>query len=250
MDDLVLEKLWEEKAADYVPEELWEEKGPDYIAPYDEVLGRVARWLEAYLQGLWDLTTAIKHPWFLARKAGLRAWSKYEARLRLNPFYREKYTLADYFELNLVESMRKHGEAEVKDPFWSDFISFMTQTEGPQFWRRTLDRAALKPAQHQLVHRLFCFLWDREGVPFEFWTYPAMEAFLTEILIEKRANANSVRTGNLRQLVKRLKLQKSSHVIVRQFVGEQIARFDNEAAAAAGWPKDDVIEYIEKHVKM
>ena len=113
---------------DLDPEKLWEEKGPDYIAPYDEVLDRVARWLEADLQELWDRNTAIKHPWFLARKAGLRAWSEHEAELRLNPFYREKYTLADYCELKLVERMQNHGDAELKDPYWTDFLSFKTQT--------------------------------------------------------------------------------------------------------------------------
>ena len=126
---------------DLDPEKLWEDKGADYIAPYDEVLERVARWLEADLQELWDRNTTFKHPWFLARNAGLRAWSYYEADLRLKPFYREKYTLADYCEFKLVERMQTHGEAEVKDPSWSDFISFKTQTEGPQFWRRTLDKS-------------------------------------------------------------------------------------------------------------
>ena len=235
---------------DFDPEKLWEDKGGDYIAPYTEVLERVARWIESDLQELWNCNTTLKHPWFFARNAGLRAWSKHEAEMRLNPFYREKYALDDYRELKLVEGMQMHGDAKVKDPYWSDFTSFMTQTEGPQFWRRILDRAELKPAQHQLVHRLFCFYWDRLFVPFEFWTYPAMEACLTEILMKKSAIADSVRAGNLRQLVKRLKLQKSSHVIVRQFGSEGIAPFDIEAAVAEGWPKDDLIEYVEKHVKI
>jgi hypothetical protein len=161
MDDLVPEKLWEEKAADFVPEKLWEEKGPDYIAPYDEVLGRVARWLEAYLQGLWDHNTTLKHPWFLARNAGLRAWSEHEAELRLNPFYREKYTLADYLELNLVERMQMHGDTELKSPYWADVISFQIQSEGLPFWHRVNERAKLKPVQHQAIHRLFCCYWDR-----------------------------------------------------------------------------------------
>ena len=192
----------------------------------------------------------MKHPWFFARNAGLRAWSKHEAEMRLNPFYREKYTLADYRELKLLEGMQKHGDAEVKDPYWSDFTSFMTQTEGTQFWRRILDRAKLKPAQHQLVHRLFCCYWDRLFVPFEFWAYPAMEACLTEILREKGAADSAVSEGNLRQLVARLKLKKSKHVIVRKFSAGKIERFDEKAAAAAGWPKGDLIEYVEKHVKM
>jgi hypothetical protein len=231
---------------DLDPEKLWEDKGADYIAPYDEVLERVARWIESDLQELWNCNTTLKHPWFLARNAGLRAWSEHEAELRLNPFYREKYTLADYLELNLIERMQRHGDMEVKDSIWADFTSSQTQTEGISFWGRIVEKAKLKPSQHQLVHRLFCCYWDRFFVPFEFWTYPAMEACLTEILMEKHAIADSVRVGNLRQLVKRLKLQKSSHIIVRQFVGEQLAPFDNEAAAAAGWPKDDLIEYVEK----
>ena len=93
---------------DLDPEKLWEDKGADYIAPYDEVLERVARWLEADLQELWNRNTTLKHPWFLARNAGLRAWSEHEAELRLNPFYREKYTLADY---RRVEPHRKDAEA-------------------------------------------------------------------------------------------------------------------------------------------
>jgi len=203
---------------DLDPEKLWEDKGADYIAPYDEVLERVARWIESDLQELWNCNTTLKHPWFLARNAGLRAWSEHEAELRLNPFYREKYTLADYLELNLIERMQRHGDMEVKDPIWADFTSSQTQTEGISFWGRIVEKAKLKPSQHQLVHRLFCCYWDRFFVPFEFWTYPAMEACLTEILMEKHDIGDSVRVGNLRQLAKILQMQKSSHIIVRQFV--------------------------------
>ena len=143
-------------------------QGADYIAPYDEVLERVARWIESDLQELWNCNTSLKHPWFLARNAGLRAWSEHEAELRLNPFYREKYTLADYLELNLVERMQNHGDMEVKDPIWADFTSSQTQTEGISFLGRIVEKAKLKPSQHQLVHRLFCCYWDRFFVPFEF----------------------------------------------------------------------------------
>jgi hypothetical protein len=223
---------------DLDPEKLWEDKGADYIALYDEVLERVASWLESDLQKVWDGNTFIKHPWFLARNAGLRAWSLYEANLRLRPFYREKYTLADYCEFKLLVGMQKH-EAEVKDPSWSDFLSFMTQTEGISFLNRIVEKAKLKPAQHQLVHRLFCCLWDREVVPFEFWTYSAMQVRFAEILTKKgAADTSSVSEGNLRQLVARFKLTKSRHVIVSKFVAGDFERFDGKAAAAAGLPKD------------
>ena len=223
---------------DLDPEKLWEDKGADYIAPYDEVLERVARWIESDLQELWNCNTSLKHPWFLARNAGLRAWSEHEAELRLNPFYREKYTLADYLELNLVERMQNHGDMEVKDPIWADFTSSQTQTEGISFWGRIVEKAKLKPSQHQLVHRLFCCYWDRLFVPFEFWTYPAMEACLTEILKSKGARYDSVSEGNLRQLVANFNLEKSRHVIVREFVAGSFPRFDEKAAAAAGLPID------------
>src|SRR5262245_56839112 len=194
---------------DLVPESLWEDKGADYIAPYNEVLGRVGRWIEADLQELWDRNTTTKHPWFFARKAGLRAWSRHEANQRVKPFYREKYTLADYLELNLLERIQINGGAELKDPYWTDFTSFKTQTEGLSFWQRIDEKAKLKPAQHQAVHRLFCCYWDRFDPPFEFWTYPAMVASFCEILKRKDANYNSVSEGNLRQLVARLDLEKS-----------------------------------------
>ena len=77
-----------------------------------------------------------------------------------------------------------------------------------------------------------------------------MEACLTEILREKGAADSAVSEGNLRQLVARLKLKKSKHVIVRKFSAGKIERFDEKAAAAAGWPKGDLIEYVEKLVKM
>jgi hypothetical protein len=223
---------------DLVPEKLWEEKGGDYIAPYNEVLDRVARWLEADLLDLWNRNTTIKHPWFLDRKAGLRAWSKHEAALRLNPFYREKYTIADYCELNLLERIQTHGDNELKDPYWADLIIFQTQNEGLPFLHRIGEKAKLKPIQHQAVHRLFCCYWDRFYVPFEFSTYPAMEACFIEILERKGVPCNSVSEGNLRQLVAKFKLKKSKHVIVRQFVAGKIKRFDEKAAAAAGLPKD------------
>ena len=40
---------------DLDPEKLWEDKGADYIAPYDEVLERVARWIESDLQEALEL---------------------------------------------------------------------------------------------------------------------------------------------------------------------------------------------------
>ena len=212
-----------------------------YIAPYDEVLGRVARWLEAYLQGLWDLTTAIKHPWFLARKVGLRAWSKYEARLRLNPFYQDHYTVADYCELSLLEKIQARGDTELKNPYWADVISFKIQSEGLPFWHRVSERAKLKKVQHQAIHRLFCCYWDRLDPPFEFWTYPAMAARFIEILKSKGAPCGSVSEGNLRQLVARFNLKKSQHIIVREFAAGRIKRFDEKAAVAAGLPKDAVL---------
>ena len=223
---------------DLDPEKLWEDKGADYIAPYDEVSERVARWLEADLQVLWDRTTHFKHPWFFTRKAGLRAWSHHEANQRLKPFYREKYTLADYLELNLLERIQMNGGAELKDPCWTDFTSFKTQTEGLSFWQRIDEKAKLQPEQHLAVHRLFCCYWDRFFVPFEFWTYPAMEAVLIDILKSEGAFDNSVSEGNLRQLVRRFNLKKSKHIIVSRFVVGKIERFDKKAAAAAGWPKD------------
>ena len=230
---------------DLDPEKLWEDKGGDYMAPHDEVLERVARWLEPDLQEVWDGNTCIKQPWFLARNAGLRAWSFYEADLRLKPFYREKYTLSDYCEFKLLAGMQKHGEAEVKDPYWSDFLSFMTQTEGISFWGRIVEKAKLKPAQHQLVHRLFCFLWDREVVPFEFWTYSAMQVRFAEILTKKgAADTSSVSAGNLRQLVARFKLTKSRHVIVSKFVAGNFERFDGKAAAAAGLPLPKGVDFV------
>jgi hypothetical protein len=226
------------KMDDLAPQNLWEEKGPDYSAPYDEVLGRVARWLEAERQELWDRNTAIKHPWFLSRKAGLRAWSKHEARLRLSPFYRDHYTAADYHELSLLEKIQNHGDRELKDPYWTDLISFKTQTEGLSFLDRITEKAKLKPVQHQAVHCLFCCCWDRFDPPFEFWTYPAMVARFCEILRSNGAADNSVSEGNLRQLVRRFNLKKSKHIIVSRFVAGKIERFDEKAAAAAGLPKD------------
>ena len=50
---------------DLDPEKLWEDKGADYIAPYDEVLERVARWIESDLQELWNRNTTLKHHGFL-----------------------------------------------------------------------------------------------------------------------------------------------------------------------------------------
>jgi hypothetical protein len=56
---------------DLDPEKLWEDKGADYIAPYDEVLERVARWIESDLQELWNCNTTLKHPWFFGPECRL-----------------------------------------------------------------------------------------------------------------------------------------------------------------------------------
>jgi hypothetical protein len=128
--------------------------------------------------------------------------------------------------------------AELKDPYWTDLLSFKTQSEGLPFVYRVGKKAKSKPMQHQALHRLFCCYWDRLYVPFEFWTYPAMAAGLIEILKSKDVPCDSVSEGNLRQLVGRFNLKKSRHIIVREFVAERIKRFDEKAAAAAGLPKD------------
>jgi hypothetical protein len=65
-----------------------------------------------------------------------------------------------------------------------------------------------------------------------------MEACFIDILKSKGAADSAVSGGNLRQLVARLKLKKSKHVIVRKFSAGKIERFDEKAAAAAGLPKD------------
>ena len=172
---------------------------------------------------------------------GLRSkWSKHEAGLRLKPFYRETYTLAQYCELNLVEGIQTRGDAELKHPYWRDFTTFQTQTEGLPFLNRIVEKAKLEPVQHQTVHRIFCCYWDRLFIPFEFWTYSAMEACLIEILKSKRARYNSVSEGNLRRFVATFNLKKSKHVIVREFVAGSIKRLDKKAAAAAGLPIDEI----------
>lgn len=196
------------------PAGIWKEKGADYQAPYDELRDRLATCLIEENRSLWDQYTPCKTDWHLARQAGLEAWSAHEAESRLQLHRHRSYTLQQWKEMHLLDSMGILGEKEIKDPYWNNFFERLRIDGGLTAIRRLADKAELQPWTPSVVKRLFCCWWDRFFVPLEFWTYPMMERLFDDL---KRKGRGEARQDQLRKWVGRLHLRKAPKPIVAKW---------------------------------
>jgi hypothetical protein len=122
---------------DLDPEKLWEDKGADYVAPHEEVLNRVARWIEADLQELWNRNTTLKHPWFLTRNRFTRELSACVYDLCVLDECRER--IGDQVRKLIIGWHSAHRDS-------LDFELLMPGDGAGTPWRRRIDTSLDTPA--------------------------------------------------------------------------------------------------------
>jgi hypothetical protein len=184
---------------------MWHDLPYDTRLPRDTVATGLAKWLETQLVWIWDQQTDIKIPWYLARRAGLRAWCWDEAVLRLKFSKLDSFTAAEFAELHFSEDLRERKLEALADPFWDELIAYKRRTD-LNFFTHLPILVHQSPYVFNQAKRLFCVLWDRLEPPYEFWSYSAMERHLAQSLAQKDRLALSPDKDTLRQWVHRLGL--------------------------------------------
>jgi hypothetical protein len=217
---------------------VWGVTGPDYRAPYDKVFAALAAVIaEHYRRRMWDPWTVMKHPWYLTREAGLRAWAQIEAGLWL-PF-RGHYTLPQYNTAILAGRLRlSHGDTLSDQGLMAFWTDASLSKGGTEFDLLLAKEMRLKPMEINIVHRVYCLFWDRHTPPLEYWSYPPSVTLLKHVLQEKGLTAQVTEEGLKKLTLRRLNLRKSPHVIVCWSLSEGpgILHFDVDAAKAVVLP--------------
>jgi hypothetical protein len=174
------------------PYALWRGR-PLESLPYNEVRDGIAIYLVTFYEPIWDALTPHRHPFYLKRKDGLHAWSRYEADCRLSNQYREFYSITEFHELIFNEDMHRSGSKTLTDPFWSPLFVYKQREGDIDFFRRLpwLVKQPERP-MHNGMRRL-CIGWDRELIPLSYWTYPAIARRITCEEGRKVATENTLR---------------------------------------------------------
>ena len=157
------------------------EDDPERQYPLDAIVPLFAAWREEFYRvEVWDQNTAEvgqHREWFLNRKAGLRAFAAYEARIALSPFARNQTIRGDGF----IEAMIHHqirdlglktlSEWEPGFFDWDDFLKFKRLND-PKFFVRLgqwLSKGGdLDSYNADRRIKLYASLYDRALVPFEY----------------------------------------------------------------------------------
>ena len=197
---------------------MWHDLPYDTRLPRDTVATGLAKWLETQLVWIWDQQTDIKIPWYLARRAGLRAWCWDEAILRLKFSKLDSFTAAEFAELHFNEDLRERKLEALADPFWDELIAYKRRTD-LNFFTQLPILVHQSPYVFNQVKRLFCVLWDRLEPPYEYWSYGAIERHLEEALARKDRRALAPSEQTLRQWVNRLGLVHSKYTLVTKYSG-------------------------------
>jgi len=158
---------------------IWKGLDPMTRLSREVVQAGLGCWLASQLKWIWDDMTECKTPWYLTRVAGLCAWSWYEAGLRLSSFSKQdSYTAAEFAEFHFSEEAKKHGEAEIKDPFWDELFYFQKQMGEMGFYTHLPALVNQAPFEFRSAMRLYCVIWDRAWIPLEFWSGEAAAVYL------------------------------------------------------------------------
>ncbi len=221
----------------------------------------------------WDLQTpdapqipSSGRQWYLRREAGLRAFARYEAELRLKHFAKQGLLSgADYCEARLQEMIFKLGWKEAKHhapTSWQKFISWREKS-APGFAEKLAvwisRRNTGKLARHSpdprirlyaLMYDRAALMYDRAPVPLEFCS-EAWSVVVVNHAIKREAWQGKKTVAN-RQSVRRwrnnLGLKFSPHVVAtlphplrarkRRLPAEEIMVVDPVAAKMVGLPFD------------
>jgi hypothetical protein len=209
-----------EQMPDYEPEHLWDGRDPREKIDYDVLLEHRTKYLIHCVRPSWDQETPFKTPWHLSRDTGLRAWCRHAAAIRFGAHPRPNYTLHQYDEVIFGERLRRKGRLAMRDPYWKALRDHMWDTENVEFFRHLHLLFKQKPVTGVWGRWAFCVGWDRESIPFEFWSYPAIAKYLeTKIAIKDAAPSS----GLLSKWATRMELVQAYPPVVTDFVpGEGI----------------------------
>ena len=229
----------------YDPHNLWKGLGPDDPLPYETVREGVTRFLVHTIRWSWDDQTPIKHPYYLARDEGLKAWCRQAARSRLAVQLRPSYTIVQFHELIFSEQMRRGGEEAMAEPVWTPLFEHMQRSHTVEFFTHLHFLFNQKPPVGNMPQWMFCLLWDRSEIPLDFWTYPAASRYLATRMPRNVAPDETL----LRQWGRRLGLAQTYPSVVTEFDpkrGIPETGFNAEAFLFHGIPYEPA-EVAERH---
>jgi hypothetical protein len=197
------------------PEDIWLEKGPQYAAPVGAVQQALASCLVADWRTVWDKNTrAFGYPqigWYLNREAGLLAWADYAANFQLKQTGKNACTAEDYYQFHLFDEIKRIGKEALADDYFRQFREYEFATKNQEFIHglsRTLTNKGRRP---NLEFLWFCFLWDRQLIPLQFWTNDAIAGYYRAKTGDDGTRFNKER---LRDWKRALKLKETPPLLV------------------------------------
>jgi hypothetical protein len=198
------------------PYRLWHGLPPETALPFNQVRDGLAAFIKASIRPGWDIQTERKLPWYLSRDRGLSQWAQHAAARRLGAYYHPAYTAQQFHELHFTEAMRAGGKKAFQDPFWTPLV-VQKQMEGDmQFLQHIPILVNQPPLELHAVMRLFCIYWDRYEIPFSFWSYPAIAAFLRHSF-RNIGSDQAPKLDTIKQWAHRLQLSPDSPLVVTEF---------------------------------
>ena len=163
------------------PEDIWLEKGPQYAAPVGEVKQALASCLVADWRTVWDKNTRAfgysQIGWYLNREAGLLAWADYAANFQLKRTGKNAFTVEDYYQFHFFDEIKRIGKEALADDYFRHFKEYEFATKNQEFFQDLGCALTNKGLCPNIGFLRFCFLWDREVIPFQFWANDAIAGY-------------------------------------------------------------------------
>lgn len=236
------------------------------VRPVADAVTVFAQDLVNHYRPSWDLQTpdAPQIPsggrqWYLRREAGLRAFARYEAELRLKHFAkRGLLTGADYCEARLQEIIFKRGWLEAKShapTTWQKFISWRKKSapgfaEKLEVWfsRRNAGQLARHSPDPRI--RLYALMFDRYPVPLEFCSDARSVVVVNHAIMREdwQGKKNTANRESIRRWRRNLGLKPSPTIVSKiphprrakklGFKPGELFDIDHVAAKKIGLPFD------------
>jgi hypothetical protein len=207
------------------------------VRPLAEAVTVFAEDLVNYHRAFWDSLSpdsskisSGSREWYLCRSTGLRAFSNYEAKLRLKHFASQSalITGAEYCDSRIQELFYRFGWREALtalegSPKWEKFLNWRKKTS-PAFakklnlWCSRSNKTELARHAPDSRIRLYAMLYDRAvPVPLEFCSEDLAAHILTQIIGNQKwpGNNKTPNDENIRQWRKSLGLKLSKDVVAK-----------------------------------
>jgi len=164
---------------------------------------------------VWDKNTrAFGYPqigWYLNREAGLLAWADYAANFQLKQAGKNAFTVEDYYQFHFLDEIKRIGKEALADDYFRQFREYEFATKNQEFIHglsRTLTNKGRRP---NLEFLWFCFLWDRQLIPLQFWTNDAIAGYYRTTSGDDGTRFNK---ENIRNWKRALKLKETPPLLV------------------------------------